>query len=73
MATHSGKVCVKTILKLDVKIAGIQACRIEASQRAGPEHRTEIVNACNSVIRRSLLKVSADMIKINHCCVFTIQ
>ena len=35
MAPHSGKVCVKKILKLDVTIAGLVACRIQVSQRGG--------------------------------------
>ena len=35
-----GKVCVKTILKLDVTIAGLPACHFQAAQRGGLVHRS---------------------------------
>ena len=45
MAPHSGKVCVKKILKLDVANAGLAACCIEASQRSVPLHRPVILKS----------------------------
>ena len=49
-----GKGCVKNILKLDVTIAALAACRIEVSQHAGvAASHTELVNRrCNFKVAR---------------------
>ena len=43
MAPDSGNVCVKTILKLDVTIAALVACHIQASQHGGPVQRPVVL------------------------------
>ena len=70
MAPHSGKVCVKKILKLDVTIASLAVCRIQTSQRGGPlwtpACRTEMVKIVNDVFTKCTQLVNSDVLHVEN-------